>query len=281
MSGEQLATSGKVIYRVKSQYQTVQLLDEAGGVLLALNGSPQVHTEEEALYHEMIATLPAMLVPQLQSVLILGGGDGLAARNLLRFQEVRSITLVELDAEVLRLGREVPIWREVSAGSLLDPRVQVVCGDGFAWLFNSTQKFDLIIHDLEVCATDQPGGVSVTENLDFLKALQDHLTPHGMWVLTISDDPEHVELVDKTFREMRKEAPLLYKVFFLTARGTIRKAKRCLSVQSEAVRCWSHEFPILGLHTTFYAGNAPIDRFYRWPSPKPAFFDQDILKKLG
>ncbi|MFG3253788.1 polyamine aminopropyltransferase [Streptomyces sp. NPDC048172] len=101
---------------------------------LFLDGRLRVRGADEARYHEALVR-PAMAdgLPHAR-VLVLGGGDGLAAREVLRFPGVREVTVVEQDPGLTRLGRTDPGLRALNRGALDDPRVRVETGDAFAWL---------------------------------------------------------------------------------------------------------------------------------------------------
>ncbi|MGY0059733.1 polyamine aminopropyltransferase [Streptomyces sp. LZ34] len=99
---------------------------------LFLDGRLRVSGRDELRYHEALVH-PAMAGPH-RRVLVLGGGDGLAAREVLRYAGVRSVTVVEIDAEVVRLARTDPGLTALNAHAYRDPRVRVVTADAFDWL---------------------------------------------------------------------------------------------------------------------------------------------------
>ncbi|MEE3849864.1 polyamine aminopropyltransferase [Gordonia sp. LSe1-13] len=113
---------------------------------LYLNGDLQFSSIDEYRYHESLVH-PAMAGPR-DDVLILGGGDGLALREVLRYPDVSSATLVELDPEMIRLGREDDRLTRLNDGSLDDPRASVVTADAFSWLRENRQLFDVVIVDM-------------------------------------------------------------------------------------------------------------------------------------
>ncbi|UYQ66588.1 polyamine aminopropyltransferase [Streptomyces peucetius] len=113
---------------------------------LFLNGRLKVRGHDEHRYHEALVH-PAMHGPH-ERVLILGGGDGLAAREVLRHPDVRALTVVELDPEVIRLARSDPGLTALNDHAYHDPRVRVVTADAFAWLRQHHEKYDVIVSDL-------------------------------------------------------------------------------------------------------------------------------------
>ncbi|MDJ1138316.1 polyamine aminopropyltransferase [Streptomyces iconiensis] len=123
----------------------------AGELRLFLDGRLSVRGSDERKYHEALVR-PAMAEGPRSRVLVLGGGDGLAVREVLRYSDVRSVTVVERDPGVTRLARSDPGLRALNGGSLDDPRVRTVAGDAFGWLrarsHAGSGPFDVILSGL-------------------------------------------------------------------------------------------------------------------------------------
>ncbi|MFF9196661.1 spermidine synthase [Streptomyces sp. NPDC014779] len=116
---------------------------------LFLDGRLRVGGRDEYRYHEALVH-PAMNGPHTR-VLILGGGDGLAAREVLRYADVAAVTVVELDPGVARLARTDPGLAALNEQALRDPRVTVAHGDAFTWLRSVRpvqERYDVVISDL-------------------------------------------------------------------------------------------------------------------------------------
>ncbi|MGW2178409.1 polyamine aminopropyltransferase [Streptomyces sp. NPDC001732] len=113
---------------------------------LYLDGRLRVSARDEHRYHEALVH-PAMNGPRAR-VLILGGGDGLAAREVLRYPDVRGVTLVELDSGVTRLARTDRALSELNDHAYRDPRLTVVTADAFTWLRAVRDSYDVVISDL-------------------------------------------------------------------------------------------------------------------------------------
>ncbi|MEU5215046.1 polyamine aminopropyltransferase [Streptomyces sp. NPDC020807] len=117
---------------------------------LFLDGRLRVAGRDEYRYHEALVH-PAMAGPHAR-VLIVGGGDGLAAREALRYPDVRSVTVVELDPGVVRLARTDPALATLNGQAFRDPRVRVVHADAFNWLRDAAdgvqERYDVVISDL-------------------------------------------------------------------------------------------------------------------------------------
>lgn len=115
---------------------------------LFLDGRLRVSGYDEYRYHEALVH-PAMTGPHTR-VLVLGGGDGLAAREVLRYRDVASVTVVELDPGVVRLARTDPMLSALNEGAYEDPRLDAVTDDAFRWLRGPAARgrFDVIVSDL-------------------------------------------------------------------------------------------------------------------------------------
>ncbi|MGN9811879.1 polyamine aminopropyltransferase [Micromonospora sp. BQ11] len=143
-----------VVHAERSRYQEIVLtrsVAEPGrtgttDLRLFLNGDLQFSSVDEYRYHEALVH-PALNGPRGE-VLVLGAGDGLAVRELLRYPDVRRITVVDLDPAVVALARAEPQLRRLNAGAFDDPRVRVVHADAFGWLRTATDRFDAVVADL-------------------------------------------------------------------------------------------------------------------------------------
>jgi spermidine synthase len=136
------------VARVESPYQLVEVWDTPQlGRLFTLDGRPMTSTGDEFIYHECMVHPVALAHPSPQAALVLGGGDGGAARQLLRHAGIERIVVAELDAEVVRLTREhLP---EVHGGAFDNPRVELVIGDAAHYVEAAAPaQFDLVVFDL-------------------------------------------------------------------------------------------------------------------------------------
>jgi spermidine synthase len=137
----------RVVLRTSSPYQRVVVTAGPGGVRLYLNGNLQFHSRDEYRYHEALVhpALAAHGAPR--RVLVLGGGDGLAVREILKYPSVEHVTVVDLDAHVTQLFAEQPMLRALNHDALRSPRVRVVNDDAFQWLGRTNDMFDAIVID--------------------------------------------------------------------------------------------------------------------------------------
>lgn len=146
--GEQRKYRDLIVYEEQTPYQRIVVTKWKDDHWLYLDGNEQFSSYDEELYHEPLVH-PAMgLSVARKRILILGGGDGLAAREVLKYPEVEEATLVDLDPGVTRLGRENAIFLELNKGSLNDARVKIENKDAQAWLADNKALYDVIIIDL-------------------------------------------------------------------------------------------------------------------------------------
>ena len=137
-----------VIASATSPYQRLVVTSSRhGGLRLYLNGNLQFDARDEYRYHETLVhpALAAHGAPR--TVAVLGGGDGLAVREVLRWPSVERVVLVELDAQVSRLFSTRPELVALNGGSLTNPKVTIVNRDAFGWLEETTDTFDAIVVD--------------------------------------------------------------------------------------------------------------------------------------
>lgn len=147
------------VMRLSSPYQEIDVvrddmhlfgLTEGGDDFhLFIDQKNQFGSHTEAIYHNTMVHAGINLArTKPAKALVIGGGDGLIVRDLLRYPEVKAITLVELDPAMIRLANTYPALRELNRGALQDPRVTVVTADGFEWLRREGERFDAIFIDL-------------------------------------------------------------------------------------------------------------------------------------
>lgn len=176
---------GEIIYAEQSRYQRVVVNRWHDEIRLFLNGNLQFNSRDEHRYHEALVHPGLATLPHARRVLILGGGDGMAAREVLKYPQVESVTLVDLDANVTRLFRDSPLLRRLNHDALHSPKVTVVNADAFAWLENNTQSFDFIIIDFPDPSQHAIGKLYTTT---FYKLLERHLS-HTGWAVMQATSP--------------------------------------------------------------------------------------------
>jgi len=137
-----------IVFSKRSHFQEIVLTRNDDDFRLYLDGSLQFSSVDEYRYHEMLV-FPSLALHKSPSkrVLVLGGGDGLAVREILKCGDVASVTLVELDPAMIDLAKKNSSLRMLNGDSLVNPRVSVIVGDAYAYLIENRKKYDIIIAD--------------------------------------------------------------------------------------------------------------------------------------
>ncbi|RKL66931.1 spermidine synthase [Salipaludibacillus neizhouensis] len=175
-SFEQKMYKDPIIYNSNSEYQKIILTKEQGDLRLFLDGQLQFSSVDEYRYHETLVH-PAMATAETkENVLILGGGDGLAVRELKKYDEVQSITLVDLDPAVIDLAKDNHDIVQLNEDAFSDPRLTVINDDAFEFIKESAEFYDVILVDLP-----DPNNESLSKlyTLQFYQLLRNHLSPGG------------------------------------------------------------------------------------------------------
>ena len=140
------------------------------GFQLFLNGNLQFSSADEYRYHEALVHPALTLAGSPRSVLVLGGGDGLAVREILKHPSVRQVTLVDLDPDMTRLSEHFPPLGELNHHAFADPRVTVVNEDAMIWLERAAENYDAAIVDFPDPSTFALGKLYTTRFYRLLRA---------------------------------------------------------------------------------------------------------------
>jgi spermidine synthase len=169
-----------ILYAKSSPYQRIILTKSATDMRLYLNGNLQFSSLDEYRYHESLVHPGLASLPSAKRVLILGGGDGLALREVLKYPQLEQITLVDLDPAMTDLFRSNSILVKLNNASLLSPKVKVINQDAFTWLHDSKEKFDFVVIDFP-----DPSNYSIGKlyTNSFYKSLSHVLQSNGLAVI--------------------------------------------------------------------------------------------------
>lgn len=166
-----------VLFEQHSEHQHLLIFrNRHFGTVLALDGIVQTTERDEFIYHEMLTHVPIIAHGKATRVLIIGGGDGGILREVCRHTAVTHITQVEIDQAVIDLAKQY--LPHHSAGAFDDPRANIVIGDGFDFVQNTDERFDVIISD----STDPLGPGEILFTKDFYAGCQRCLNPGGILV---------------------------------------------------------------------------------------------------
>ena len=169
-----------IVYERHTPYQRLVITRWKDDTRLYLNGNLQFSSRDEARYHEALV-LPAMqMAARAERVLILGGGDGLAAREVLKYPQVQSLTLVDLDAEMTQTFASSATLTALNGGALTHPKTRVINADAAQWLEESSEQFDVILIDLP-----DPSNFSLGKlySVPMYRQVARHLTDGGLIVV--------------------------------------------------------------------------------------------------
>jgi spermidine synthase len=172
--------SDDVIYSRDSRYQHIVLTTWKDDLRLFLNAHLQFSSRDEYRYHEALVHPGLAALPSAKRVLVLGGGDGLAVREILRHPGVEHVTLVDLDPAVTQLFSSHPLLTRLNEGSLSSPRVRVVNADAFVWLDQNADRYDFAVVDLP---DPNNYGLGKLYTAAFYRLLWRHINPGGSFVV--------------------------------------------------------------------------------------------------
>ena len=138
----------QIVFNKQTPYQHLVLTKNKGEIRLYINRIIQFSSADEYRYHEALGIIPLQTAAYKEKVLILGGGEGLLAREILKSPEVESVTIVDLDPEVFRLAKENPHLSALNDHALNNRRVRTIAEDASVYLRETNEYYDLIIADL-------------------------------------------------------------------------------------------------------------------------------------
>ena len=200
--GEQKKYKDKVIYAEQTKYQRIVITQWKNDFWLYLNGNQQLCTMDEMMYHEPLVHPAMSLHPHPKEVLVLGGGDGCAVREILKYETTDKITLVDLDPAMTKLGQEYPLLTELNKSALNNAKVEVLNKDGFTFLSENTYFYDIIIIDLPDPRTVELNRLYSEE---FYKIAYKHLRPGGI-IITQAGSPYFATKAFKCIVQTMKSA---------------------------------------------------------------------------
>ncbi len=267
--GEQNRYRDKVIYSHQSAYQRIVVTQWKEHYWLYLNGNQQLSTLDEQLYHEPMVHPTMKLASYPKEVLILGGGDGAAAREVLKYATVESILLVDLDSAVTNFCQRFPPFVAMNEGALSHPKTTIKNMDAFTFMEQTDRYFDVIIIDFPDPKSIELGRLFSKE---FFEMCHRQLRPYGT-IIAQSGSPYYATnafiCIEKTMQAAGfNTLPLHNQVLTLGEWGWVlgskslapvqlKKAARSLSFEDVNTRWINHESMLL--ITSFGKPVFPVD----------------------
>ncbi len=191
-----------IIYSKSTSYQRIILTKKGKVLKLFLNGNLQFSSDDEYRYHEALVHPALQALPNAKEVLVMGGGDGLAVREILKYPQVQNITLVDLDKGMTSLFQKNDILVSLNSKSLLSPKVKVINADAFSWAREQRKTFDFIVVDFP-----DPSNYSVGKlyTNSFYTIIKELLHPEGIIVVQSTSPyvaPKSFWTVNKTLESV-------------------------------------------------------------------------------
>jgi spermidine synthase len=170
----------EIVHAETTPYQRIVITRWKDDLRLHLNNNLQFSSRDEYRYHEALVHPGLSSLPRARRVLVLGGGDGLAVREVLKYPQIESVTLVDLDPAMTQLFATAPPLRALNADALASPRVQVVNADALQWLENNDALFDFVVVDFP-----DPSNFAIGKlySAAFYRLLEKHLNADALAVI--------------------------------------------------------------------------------------------------
>lgn len=241
----------KHLFHKKSNFQTIDVYkNNLFGNYLVIDDIMMITEKDEFIYHEMITHVPMACNPNIKNVLVIGAGDGGTVRELCRYDSIESITMVEIDEEVVNACLE--FFPQVSSSLKTDSRVKLLFEDGIEFVKNSIEDlYDLIIVD----STDPIGPGEGLFSIDFYKNCYRILKSQGILVNQSESPyyPFNIRELKRSCSKINKIFPILnyYQAFIPTypsGHWLFGFASKSLSPLNENIEKWTE----LKLKTKYY-----------------------------
>jgi spermidine synthase len=200
--GEHGLFGDQIVYSTTTPYQRLVITRWKDDTRLYINGNLQFSSRDEYRYHEALVHPALETLPWARRVLVLGGGDGLALREILRYPNIAAVTVVDLDPAMTAAFTTRAELAKLNAGAFADKRVTVVNADAAVWLQNSTEMFDAAIVDFPDPSSFALGKLY---SVPFYGMVKKHIAANGLMVVQSTSPffaPNAYWTIDATLREV-------------------------------------------------------------------------------
>lgn len=192
----------ETLHTEQTEFQKLDMIEtEQFGTMLVLDGMVMTTDVDEFVYHEMVTHVPLFTHPNPKKVLVVGGGDGGAIREVLKHPSVEKAVLVEIDGKVIEYSKK---YLPNIAGELDNPRVDVQVADGFMHIFEHKNEYDVIMVD----STEPVGPAAKLFERGFYQGIYEALTEEGIFVAQTDNPWFHGELITKVFGDVSDIFPV-------------------------------------------------------------------------
>jgi spermidine synthase len=168
-----------VVENIQTPYQKIVITKNQEDVRLYLNRSIQFSSLDEYRYHELLVHVPLTIHPNPKTVLILGGGENLASREVLKHENVVAIDVVDIDSTIFHLSKTNQLLKDINKSASLNPKVNLIVDDAFIYLKNCMKKYDVIISDLPDPSND---AIARLYSKQFFMLVKNNLKQDGIFV---------------------------------------------------------------------------------------------------
>lgn len=192
----------KSLEKIKSEFQEIEVVEsESFGKVLLIDGVIMLTEADEFCYHEMITHVPLCVHPKAQNVLVIGGGDGGAIREILKHDNIKEIEICEIDKKVIKVSkRHFPNL----GNSFDDPKVKIFCEDGNKFIRKRKNEYDLIVVD----SSDPIGPAEVLFRKEFYEAMYQALKDDGIVVTQAESFFYHQKIIKSLFSFIKDIYPI-------------------------------------------------------------------------
>lgn len=249
-----------IIYTHSTPYQRIVLTHNKSDYRLYLNNNLQFSSADEYRYHEALVHPVMSIARKVSHVLVLGGGDGLAVREILKYKDVKTITLVDLDQGMTKLFKTNKVLTGLNSNSLNNPKVTVINTDAYIWAKSCKVKFDVAIIDFP-----DPSNYSLGKlySLNFYQTVQSILQPDAAVVIQTTSPyfaPKSFWCINKTVMAVFPQADAYHA--YVPSFGE-----------------WGFTIAINGFNTTFNTVNRQASglKFYNYQFDRYNYFTKDMI----
>jgi len=234
----------RTLHSETTPFQTLDVIEtEEFGRMLVLDGMVQTTERDEFVYHEMIAHIAMQTHPNPERVAVIGGGDGGAVREVLKYRSVKEVRLIEIDERVVEASRSY--FPTLSQG-LGDPRVTCLYVDGIEHVKNNPQTYDVILID----STEPVGPAIGLFEQPFYNSVFNSLTEHGVMVAQTESPFFNGDILKKAFSAVRATFPI--SRLYLASIPTYPSGLWSFTIGSKSVDPLKAQVSLAGIETRYF-----------------------------